>query len=900
MPKKQRTDVKNEVYLTAFQKQSIELLNELNKCITTDELAEDCEDLVKWVTAVNTMTDDFSIKDEDGKLPVLDKLSINAFRDAYISALKVCDDMFVKYPADDGDKAHKDIRKATEKIRDLLFKDSMIFEQGDLEGLTLDQAIEKKLGKYAADLERNVFSSSDREGIEDEDTICVEFPAGTELNVIGNISERNPISFIDEKGNRINGFFTEKQNLDYRERYDQITEKTVRKAKKDNVDPLWIEVLERTNTYMKDFIKDPKDFRWDNYDLKKLGYEDYVVKILKEDQKFVEYYTDYLNKLGTVDTVIRVGYYNSFAATAGSSIDKRNTAMYGISKLLGKDNLLAESKNAQILVGDVLVEGTFMEEVKGYSGTTFPEDHPALELKDSVFDGSMALRDIADLDILDYICQNIDRHTDNMIFSFSEDGKKCTGIKGIDNDFSFGTSRSTRAHSHDSALSNIKIISEGMVQKIESLSDTALRTSLAKKGLSEREVNESISRLLNVKDKIHNGDLRVVKDDEWASMKLADLPQRGNYFGKIYDCFESEIQEAVRYRKTGIEGYGEKKDIKFTEGKKVNAFDYQRENDYFLKDRAKNKGEVFAESLTKVYDDEYDNSLDDTEKIKTDDEMIELFHEWADTMKNSIKSGNSKLHGASQYYIDLNTKIDEFEKLAHTFKKGSFLSPANYNAILDSMDELIQAGEDYLEHVEDIRTKDGSISKTQKKRSDLVQDMLDVAKAGRPIAEHNHALLKAEYERSQADLFKGLIDPEAQYIKEPAKTIYTKLREIQKNITPNHFLGDLAYEQRVAEILFLTGIAKNMDRLQRNNDLILVVGKDNIGKHIHTIKNSEAFKQMLKSAPKEEIIRMAKSPDAKELFDHYSKCQYDVERKPVEKNKKKTVKPPAQTNVMKK
>jgi len=44
---------------------------------------------------------------------------------------------------------------------------------------------------------------------------------------------------------------------------------------------------------------------------------------------------------------------------------------------------------------------------------------------------------IADLQVLDYICGNIDRHGGNLFYQFDDDGK-LIGVQGIDNDSSFG------------------------------------------------------------------------------------------------------------------------------------------------------------------------------------------------------------------------------------------------------------------------------------------------------------------------------------------------------------------------------------------------------------------------------------------------------------------------------
>ena len=114
----------------------------------------------------------------------------------------------------------------------------------------------------------------------------------------------------------------------------------------------------------------------------------------------------------------------------GGTIDKRNVAMSKVSDQLGVVNVIAQSRNAEVLMDGKLVEGVFMDNARGITFTKIKADDPAANLKSAVFDGSMALRDLAELQILDYICLNIDRHNENMLFEFSPDGKQCIGVQG--------------------------------------------------------------------------------------------------------------------------------------------------------------------------------------------------------------------------------------------------------------------------------------------------------------------------------------------------------------------------------------------------------------------------------------------------------------------------------------
>ncbi len=187
-------------------------------------------------------------------------------------------------------------------------------------------------------------------------------------------------------------------------------------------------------------------------------------------------------------------------------------------------------------------------------------------------------RQLADLQALDYICGNIDRHKANMLYQFDESNPKhlrLIGVQGIDNDQSFfdGTGRRSALPAPES----MSAIPESTATKIEGLSRDMLKTVLRNFALEEAQLDAAWARTEDLKRAIREGrefyrdkdagvlaegHLRIVKDDEWSGYPLEQLKggTHKNYFNDMeklvpstvnaYFELETKRQEDICYRKT--------------------------------------------------------------------------------------------------------------------------------------------------------------------------------------------------------------------------------------------------------------------------------------------------------------------------------------------------------------
>ena len=226
-------------------------------------------------------------------------------------------------------------------------------------------------------------------------------------------------------------------------------------------------------------------------------------------------------------------YQKRHGLKKGDNIDCRNSAMTDVAELLGHGELIARSTPMSMKLPDgTKVKGTFMDFAEGTDIDHAKLNDPYFFSKPEDYTNTRALKSVADLQILDFICGNSDRHAGNMLYQFDENGK-FKGVKGIDNDLSFGTLKYDGIFGTDAYLGgvdDIRIISRDMAERVKKLSPAALSMALRSHGLRDEEVDSAVKRLNCLKDRIDQKPdprfkhgLMIVEDDKWGSVSLEEL-----------------------------------------------------------------------------------------------------------------------------------------------------------------------------------------------------------------------------------------------------------------------------------------------------------------------------------------------------------------------------------------
>jgi len=251
----------------------------------------------------------------------------------------------------------------------------------------------------------------------------------------------------------------------------------------------------------------------------------------------------------------------------GDNIDGRNSAMSSVANLLGVNDLIAKSKQVAVkMPSGEFQTGTFMEFVESKDIAHIDSIDETRVLGVDAYEDPGVKKQLADLQVLDYVCGNVDRHMGNMLYKFDPETHKLTSIKGIDNDASFSKRPMNNATylSQLPSIRRMRVIDSAMAEKLLSIDDGELAATLHGYGLSEEEISAAHNRLHNLQDAIRlaptydhekglppfsdsNAELglTIVKTEDWEKLSLEDLRAGNNYFGKVLGVQETLTTDSM-------------------------------------------------------------------------------------------------------------------------------------------------------------------------------------------------------------------------------------------------------------------------------------------------------------------------------------------------------------------
>lgn len=218
---------------------------------------------------------------------------------------------------------------------------------------------------------------------------------------------------------------------------------------------------------------------------------------------------------------------NELKLKEGVRLDNRNSGMTSVADLIGLPHLLARSTPMRFLdEDDREIEGTFMEHGNGLDlqGAGTDDRKPYARVADDPFlEGNNPLiKQLADMQVLDYLCGNVDRHGGNMSYKVDENGK-FVDIVAFDNDTSFGTLPidPKTGRFRQAGIQDLKVISKPMSRKLMSLTPEMLKFSLRGRGLTDPEIQASCDRLAELQQAIRNGiPAKTIDDIKSAGPRL--------------------------------------------------------------------------------------------------------------------------------------------------------------------------------------------------------------------------------------------------------------------------------------------------------------------------------------------------------------------------------------------
>ena len=435
-------------------------------------------------------------------------------------------------------------------------------------------------------------------------------------------------------------------------------------------------------------------------DLKRAGISPERANELAKDNVFERVCNQLENSL--VHVMGLRDYYQDNGVAVGQRIETRNVAMSDIGDVLGVPDLLARSTTAQIMSGGAIIDGVLMNKAEGIDIQNIGYGHPMTligeEQAPAVYNQPEALKKLADLQVLDYICMNGDRHELNMTYQFDEfgtDHPKFTGIQGFDNDASFGT--------NTPEPTKITVISESMAEKLKNPKlPEQIAKAMQKNNLPESEIEAAKQRLEKIKAAAENGQIRTVKDNEWGKQeKNTTIEQLAQANESIFDVVQNKVinpfaKEAKRwYAKSEDQRIPEqKKELNYGQAVKVESFGMNAQEQKQLDDLTKEAEKEFRANVENTINTaKYDDSLSMKEYMKYIKDNSQIMYQ-------ELDNADPTFSFTSKEYKQLKKAAKELNELSSKLSKklkndGDVLGVTDCQKLVRAMDKLEKCSATY-------------------------------------------------------------------------------------------------------------------------------------------------------------------------------------------------------------
>lgn len=194
----------------------------------------------------------------------------------------------------------------------------------------------------------------------------------------------------------------------------------------------------------------------------------------------------------------------------GSRLDNRACAVSAVADLLGCPEAVTRARPMVLIDADGNeIEGTFTLAGKGaYTDNLIDESAASYVSEDSLrkTNGNV-FRNIADIQVLDYICGNPNRSGENLNYSIDPTTYRFTGVQAINNETSFGTlvPKEGEGAGKLPAPENMRVVSRSTYERVMALDRASLKYALRGFGLTEQELDAAGERLTTLQRALKKG-----------------------------------------------------------------------------------------------------------------------------------------------------------------------------------------------------------------------------------------------------------------------------------------------------------------------------------------------------------------------------------------------------------
>ena len=384
---------------------------------------------------------------------------------------------------------------------------------------------------------------------------------------------------------------------------------------------------------------------------------------------------------------------------ADANIDKRNAAMSAVTSLVGKPNLLAKSETMILMQNGKAVSGTFMENAEGSDIFNMKGDDELLAYRKVYGPYNRDLyRDLANLQVLDYICGNVDRHEGNMLYKTTrENGKlKINGLVGIDNDASFPErdfyEQEFQFHDeeypHIFKPENFRYVNRETADIIRNMNRAQLESVLRGHNISKEAIDRAWNRTLEVKDVLEKmSEKNIQYVDEIIDGKTNPFDPQNPF----------HITDDIKKNPSIFSGFDHRieREINREKMKDNNLQSYRKMNDELL--IADDDGAELKAFKDQTYEARRANAAEYKDATRQQ-ALIMDFHKIE--KMNSIMKRINRIKSPSKEFIQMrdamNTIAEHAKRLKVSVSQGGILHGSDYETYKDELDKLNTATKNYI------------------------------------------------------------------------------------------------------------------------------------------------------------------------------------------------------------
>lgn len=683
----------------------------------------------------------------------------------------------------------------------------------------------------------------DRYGVKSPETIKLVLGEGEELSSVGGaMSRRHPLQY-EINGQQSQGFFTASSNLDMQQGLNRIMDDAIRENGN------YAKELEALRAY---YLRDVRGMNIllnvNEFPYEDLGFSPQKVNQLRTDEEFKKIFKDTHERFKLFCGNLNQ-YINTFRVAEGSTVERRNVAMSKMGTLLGVPDLLAKSTIMQLQIGDHIEDGIFTETAKGVDIARIKAGDPITTYGPEVYDNGAGLKSLAELQILDYICLNVDRHTGNMMYQFSEGPEpKFIGVIGIDNDLSFGTTtpNTNERVLNDTPLDLMNKISTRMAEKILNTTPEDLEQTLKDQGMGQKEILAAQERLARVQNRLETGKIQVLTDEQWNALKLSDLAVEGTIFAKVQEDLITNMPQKVQQLQQAQNQSQNPQPLQYAKTTKVDAFNEQAVEKTKLEKDMRKTDEKIQKDMQELVQRYRDIPQ------KSDGELFHEANQGAQVIYKIIDDADPSLMRSSVYYRDMKKEAKELKELTkrveNNVKNGIQPTVQQTEEMISRMSSLNAKIVEYIDYkLDTVNGNEAAFNRTEEKR-------VLAAKTSGTITSS----LIASYSKNDS---LRLIESNA------LRSINQGIATIQNDID----YGNKSPEEvntLVATMIYYKVMSVSDKKLGKKITTALSPEAKNDA--VSQIKNSAGFKEMMK-AGNEQIIRLAREGNGDNLYKNYLK-----------------------------